>query len=342
MEVNLIHQPLVSRDLSLNRRKERRTNMEDLIDVDGFKIQVKQKHLNLFLSINTFDTIKDLHLFARKLIFKKMFHSQSSSAVCSTREDLHTLQMLEELAAESNISNDKKWFPSTLTPRSCKFPPLSFCSNIDLFVQLVSRDIEKLKPTTEVKNCTVAQNRAIQELKQMKDVLFKPSDKGGNVVVWPSTLYEKEALRQLRDQNCYKKLTFNPTLKFQAELKDILLNAQEKGIISPKEVDYLLVKDPTVATFYLLPKIHKHPSVPPGRPIVSDTTDALRRLEGIHMDPDMMVVTCDVESLYTSIRHTDGMEAVKRFFQMSEFEESIENQLLQMPSFMPTLPIQPN
>ncbi|XP_056386791.1 uncharacterized protein LOC130282519 isoform X3 [Hyla sarda] len=191
MEVNLIHQPLVSRDLSLNRRKERRTNMEDLIDVDGFKIQVKQKHLNLFLSINTFDTIKDLHLFARKLIFKKMFHSQSSSAVCSTREDLHTLQMLEELAAESNISNDKKWFPSTLTPRSY-------------------------------------------------------------------------------------------------------------------------------------------------------TTDALRRLEGIHMDPDMMVVTCDVESLYTSIRHTDGMEAVKRFFQMSEFEESIENQLLQMPSFMPTLPIQPN
>ncbi|XP_056391002.1 uncharacterized protein LOC130284574 [Hyla sarda] len=142
-------------------------------------------------SINTFDTIKDLHLFARKLIFKKMFHPQSSSAVCSTREDLHTLQMLEELAAESNISNDKKWFPSTLTPRSY-------------------------------------------------------------------------------------------------------------------------------------------------------TTDALRRLEGIHMDPDMMVVTCDVESLYTSIRHTDGMEAVKRFFQMSEFEESIENQLLQMPSFMPTLPIQPN
>ena len=98
----------------------------------------------------------------------------------------------------------------------------------------------------------------------------------------------------------------------------------------------LIPQDPRTARFYLLPKIHKAGN--PGRPIVSgngspterisefvdsylnplvshipsyiqDTTDFLRKLEGIkHQIPNSaFLVTLDVSSLYTDIPHDECM-----------------------------------
>lgn len=46
---------------------------------------------------------------------------------------------------------------------------------------------------------------------------------------------------------------------------------------------------------------------------LKDSSDILRKLNDIQLEENMYIFTCDVESLYTSIRHTDGLEAV-RFF----------------------------
>lgn len=43
----------------------------------------------------------------------------------------------------------------------------------------------------------------------MKDIVIKPADKVGNVVLWPSTMYEAEAFRQLGNVKCYRKLDSN-------------------------------------------------------------------------------------------------------------------------------------
>ncbi|KAM4041148.1 uncharacterized protein ACNLHF_012329 isoform 1-T1 [Anomaloglossus baeobatrachus] len=172
----------------------------------------------------------------------------------------------------------------------------------------------------------------------MDDLVIKPSDKGGNVVLWPRALYEKEAMRQLRDPQCYRRLSYNPLTEFQSSLKKILDRGVEDGILSTKEAESLYIDDPTISTIYFLPKIHKNSLAPPGRPIVSgngnicevickfvdhylqplvetlpsflrDTKDILRRMEDVHLDKDMLLITADVEQLYTSIRHKDGLLA---------------------------------
>ncbi|XP_073416448.1 uncharacterized protein [Dendrobates tinctorius] len=98
---------------------------------------------------------------------------------------------------------------------------------------------------------------------------IKTADKGGNVVVWPTTLYEKEAMRQLKDGICYQRLSFNPTSVFQAELCEILEDAFQLGLISKEVKEGLVPASPRTPCLYLLPKVHKDSISPPGRPIVS-------------------------------------------------------------------------
>lgn len=57
------------------------------------------------------------------------------------------------------------------------------------------------------------QERKGKQLSKINDIKIKPSNKGGNVVIWPICLYEKEALKQLHDKSYYKQLFFNPLQK---------------------------------------------------------------------------------------------------------------------------------
>lgn len=89
----------------------------------------------------------------------------------------------------------------------------------------------------------------------------------------------------------------------------------------------------------MLPKIHKNLENPPGRPIISgnesitepaskfvdsfikpivcklpsfiqDTTQVLNNIRKLKMTESSILVTMDVESLYTNIDHLDGLEAL--------------------------------
>lgn len=211
-------------------------------------------------------------------------------------------------------------------------------------------------------NCTWSQGRVIRELKAMRDIIIKPSDKGGNVVIWPLKAYEREAYRQgCEHVQCYQKLTFNPLEKFQSELHQMLHRAVERSFISKKQADFLTVTDPKIATFYMLSKVHKNITTPivSGRgnicesicrfidlflqPIVEtlpyylkDTNDILWKMEGMQLDPNMMLVTADVESLYTSIRHKDGIMVVWRFLFMSDLDKDLCDLIVQLLEFVLT------
>ncbi|XP_043925559.1 low affinity immunoglobulin epsilon Fc receptor-like [Protopterus annectens] len=64
-------------------------------------------------------------------------------------------------------------------------------------------------------------------------------------------------------------MAIDPTKNFKQEI-DLFLNlALEEGIISKNRVSQLTVKDPQKQILYLLPKIHKSITNPPGRPIAS-------------------------------------------------------------------------
>lgn len=96
-----------------------------------------------------------------------------------------------------------------------------------------------------------------------------------------------------------------------------------------------------------MPRIHKNPTCPPGRPIVSginsitsrigkyidfylqpivsktpsflkDTSSTIKRLEEIQLQKGFIMATADVASLYTCIPHERGIEAVRHFLYREE------------------------
>ncbi|KAM4048962.1 uncharacterized protein ACNLHF_025742 [Anomaloglossus baeobatrachus] len=54
------------------------------------------------------------------------------------------------------------------------------------------------------------------------------------------------------------------------ELLSILSQAFDEGIIPKKLLDFMKNLHPRLATFYLIPKVHKNITDPPGRPIVAE------------------------------------------------------------------------
>uniref|UniRef100_A0A803K2N6 Reverse transcriptase domain-containing protein n=1 Tax=Xenopus tropicalis TaxID=8364 RepID=A0A803K2N6_XENTR len=220
-------------------------------------------------------------------------------------------------------------------------PSYGISQHVSVFKDMVSEAFINLDLKYHPDNLTKLEREALRDIKSWKDVQIKPSDKGGNIVIWANELYILEAKRQLHSQT-YRRLYSNPSDTYMNNYNRIIEEASKDLLISNQEKTFLIANSPRIATFYLLPKIHKNSKKPPGRPIVSgngnltenaskyidqqlrryvtalpsyvkDTTEVLAKLEGIHVVKDTWLVTLDVETLYTSIRHQDGIEAVKYF-----------------------------
>ncbi|CAJ0968164.1 unnamed protein product [Ranitomeya imitator] len=212
------------------------------------------------------------------------------------------LSDLESLEAENDRS-DSPLVPTHLHRRSRTFPPLSACPSVEIFVKLVGKEIERLNTVFDHDNLTPPLRRAVKELSNMQDVVIKQADKGGNVVIWPTSLYEAEAFRQLQRPEHYRKLDTIPLSIFQQKLKSLL---DEGRCVE------------TLPSF------------------VKDTTDVLRRLDGLALEDDTWLVTCDVESLYTSIDHSHGMRAAKFFLNMTNLGPELINFILELLGFVLT------
>ncbi|KAJ7320480.1 hypothetical protein JRQ81_019991 [Phrynocephalus forsythii] len=96
---------------------------------------------------------------------------------------------------------------------------------------------------------------------------LKEADKCGAVVIMDKSSYTQEAQRQLSNTKFYLPLTTYPTTKYQKELQNLMKtlpgNIREQILQNTPQ-------EPQLATFQLLPKIHKQGN--PGRPIVSSIT----------------------------------------------------------------------
>jgi hypothetical protein len=208
-------------------------------------------------------------------------------------------------------------------------------------------DVNKIELKQIGKNMNKVDYRALKSLRNRKDIVIKPADKGSSTIILNKSDYISEAMRQLSDSSYYKKLTKPVYPNISAILHELV---QEK-LIDQKQYDYLSVQEnPRNRLFYLLPKIHKdrdlwnhNQKVPPGRPIVSDcgsdtyrvseyiddflkplavkhpsyikdTYHFLERLKEIHVPPNALLVTIDVESLYTNINNVEGLSAVVESF----------------------------
>ncbi|XP_078510443.1 uncharacterized protein LOC144770079 [Lissotriton helveticus] len=192
-------------------------------------------------------------------------------------------------------------------------------------------------------NTTKAQMTALNNLKTDSTVIIKQADKGGAIVVWDINDYTTEVMRQLADSSCYRKINKDPTTDLQNELFAIIQKGFDLGFVGPKEFEYLKILHPKVPMFYVLPKIHKDPDHPPGRPIVAgcgsvlepaakyvdcflkefmisvksylqDTTDFINKLERIDFCENRdRLVTMDVTALYTQIPQDEAIAVLTHY-----------------------------
>ena len=124
-------------------------------------------------------------------------------------------------------------------------------------------------PTTSrrKKNLPQKQVQAMRDLHNNNNIIIKPADKGGSIVIMNKADYIQEAHRQLFNPEHYKPLTSDPTTIYNKYIHHHIDQAWRLGIITDTTKESLQTKNPRTSTFYMLPKIHKPGN--PGRPIVN-------------------------------------------------------------------------
>uniref|UniRef100_A0A8C5PTL5 Reverse transcriptase domain-containing protein n=1 Tax=Leptobrachium leishanense TaxID=445787 RepID=A0A8C5PTL5_9ANUR len=236
---------------------------------------------------------------------------------------------------------------TTLKEKSTFFPKSMVSQEINTFENMILADLDKMKINKRTDNLTKKEKEALKELTSNEDFEIKPADKGGGTVIMTADYYKEEANRILGDTTTYKRLNKNPTEDIKQRFTDYIDQGYALGILNNKEFKYIKVDHPRVPVFYFLPKIHKNIEKPPGRPIVSgvgsvsnrlseyldqqlqpfvtstvshlkDTRDVLEVLKGITWEEGFLLVTSDVQALYTIIPHEKGLEATEYFLKHAD------------------------
>ena len=226
-------------------------------------------------------------------------------------------------------------------PSAGKGPPGP--PNLEVMISINELEFNSRPPYTKNyrDNLSPKERRALKELSSQNDVILRPADKGAATVLWSRQLYLEEGYRQLADASFYKKLVSDPTDSFRIKVQNFIEDLFQNGEIKETVKQYLTDLSCRTSELYLLPKIHKNKHPPPGRPIISangcptekisqfvdhflnpamknltsfvkDTTHFLRILSDIKdLPPHTLLVTLDVESLYTNIPLDFGLRAAK-------------------------------
>lgn len=228
------------------------------------------------------------------------------------------------------FQNPSKWHPPG--------PP-----SLEAMIMLNEAQLSSYKGSNpRYNNLSTAERNAIKELNNNKEIIIKPADKGGAIVILNTKDYIKEAQRQLGDINFYQKLDKNPNEIHNLQIKKILDEMLTRDEIDKKCHAYLHNENPRTANFYMLIKIHKGTNPPPGRPIISannspterisafvdfflqpgipklksfvkDTTHFLQKLSTIDRLPNDSILAClDVCSLYTNIPNKEAIRAAAK------------------------------
>lgn len=165
-------------------------------------------------------------------------------------------------------------------------------------------------------------------IKQNPQIIITKPDKSNKTVILNKTDYENKMQTLLNDTNTYKKLTSNPTTKYQKLNNNLIKSWENSNLISPETAKNLKINNAHPPRIYGLPKLHK-PDIPL-RPIVSSIQSPLYKLSkylsntitniigkndhyiknsfefknfinDIYIPEDHILISLDVVSMYTNI-----------------------------------------
>ncbi|CAJ0951700.1 unnamed protein product [Ranitomeya imitator] len=150
----------------------------------------------------------------------------------------------------------------------------------------------------------------------------------------------------------YRAIPRDPTFDIDKKIRNLIRTYLDNHTIDQNTAKFLSNSNPVIPVFYILPKIHKSLNNPPGRPIVASTdsilsplsiylekilTPLIRTTKSFLLDtghfsslireqdtipPDSLLVTLDVNSLYTSITHERGITATRTLLQTSNMPDN--------------------
>ena len=226
-------------------------------------------------------------------------------------------------------------------PKS-KFNPRNKDIAIEVYLSKLEEEIMNISANgSNFSNISREERAALNDLKSDRSIVIKEADKGSGVVVWDREDYVKEANSQLGDPTVYEKLDGDPSERLQSIISDALETIKNRGDMGDSTLDYLMISNPGLGRFYLLPKIHKRLNGVPGRPVISncgyftenisefldyhlqplaktvtsyikDTNHFLKKLSELGEIPeDAILCTVDVVGLYPNIPHGEGLEALR-------------------------------
>ena len=327
---------------------------EDL-QLDTHKRSVLEKGLNYIPTRKHCDeyTAKaDCEKFYRRLRLKAHFSSNQESREMDTSQ---TPVLSVDTTFDSLKPKTSNWTP----------PPGRFGS-LDYYISKCRSEVNKLnfKRHLVTDNLTPGERAALISLRQRPDIVIKPADKGGAVVVWDRNLYKQEAERQLSDSTFYERLDRDFTVDYNKTVCEVVKEAITKGELPASAIN-LVVENPRTSRFYVLPKIHKPGN--PGRPIISAcncpteliatyldriTTPLVQSLPSYVKDTNHMlriadsfrfpgtfnyVFTMDVKSLYTVIPNGDGLLALTHFLNKRQVLQPPTHTLVRLAELVLTL-----
>ena len=204
---------------------------------------------------------------------------------------------------------------------------------------LVQRCLQEAK--TPASNLSREHRKALKSLKTDPSIVVLPADKGNATVVMPATTYAQKAYDILSD-GAYRKISRDPTRKVERQIDDRLKELEKSGEITNGQRKRVTPRQSALPRFYGTPKIHKEGI--PLRPIVSTigsatywlakeltrilsplmgNTDSyiansahfVQRIKGITVDDNDILVSFDVESLFTRVPIEEALVVMSRNLQ---------------------------
>ncbi|CAJ0921621.1 unnamed protein product [Ranitomeya imitator] len=303
-------------------------------------------------------TLAQISILSKGLSFSPCSHTDWFNLQMDLERFFRSIKLKEWFQDKNilNIEENSEFNSKSMGLRKhSEFTPMVNSAVINAFEKAVRGEIEELRNGAISKfkhpNITVEESRALKELVHDGDIIIKPADKGGAVVIMDRQKYIAEIESQLRDDKVYHKLECDPKFNIMTEIKKCLEEAVKNNVIDQELMNYLYIEFSRTPVIYTTPKIHKTLMDPPGRPIVSgvdsvfsrmgtfldkilnpiakksksyiqDTTDFLKKLEDVKLEGEVILASYDVVSLYTSIEHQTGLKAIGK--KLDTIEVSME------------------
>ena len=188
-------------------------------------------------------------------------------------------------------------------------------------------------------NLNVDERKALQNLRNNKDIMILGADKGRATVVMNTNDYKRKIQDLLQDQNTYEPLKKDPTSNYKTKLITILRKWKSEKTIPDNLYHRLYPTSDLPARFYGLPKVHKDNV--PLRPIVSsignitcniarfltqvlsplvgktkhfikNSSDFVKKISQLEVPPGRKMVSYDVTALFTSIPVEKAIQVIEK------------------------------